>query len=141
VWSGVIQCCLAGAAMRERRLLVHVRTWQARGGRAGRVRLACVDAARVRAPARHRLRFGNERSYIDFTLTLIASRPQKRAESGRNKQKCAWPKYLSTSIGSLISQNALRSGFIHSMYVVGQLSKAINTRVRTLLLASIKFPA
>ena len=34
------------------------------------------------------------------------------AESRRNKQKCDWPNYLSASIVILISQNALRSGFI-----------------------------
>ena len=34
------------------------------------------------------------------------------AESGRNKQKCAWANCLSTSIGNLIWQNALQSCFI-----------------------------
>ena len=38
------------------------------------------------------------------------------AESGRNKQKCAWANCLSTSIGSLIWQDALRTCFI-SFYV------------------------
>ena len=41
---------------------------------------------------------------------------QLLAESWRNKHKCAWPNYLSTLIGSLISQNSLWS------YVLGSCS-------------------
>ena len=77
VWTGVLQCGLAGAARRERMLPLRVCTWRTRGGGAGRVRAACVGAVRFAAPARRRLLLDNERPYIDFPLTPIASRPQK----------------------------------------------------------------
>jgi hypothetical protein len=78
VWTGVLQCGLAGAARRERMLPLRVCTWRTRGGGAGaRPHVAHVGAARDAAPARRRLRFDNERPHIDFPLTPIASRPQK----------------------------------------------------------------